>query len=62
MYEYTATRGRDILPLSLSPSLPIDTTSIPNVDFSVHFGEIFNIKIVQWPEIIKFQVQKRTCS
>ena len=26
-------------------------------DFSVHFGEIHNIRIVQWPENIKLQVR-----
>ena len=58
MYEYTATRSRDIL----SPSPPIHTSSTLNADFSVHFGEIFNIRIVQWPESIKFQVWKSACS
>ena len=26
-------------------------------DFSIHFGEIHNIRIVQWPENIKLQVR-----
>jgi len=38
MYKCTATRGRDILPLTLSPSLPIHTTSTFNADFSVNFN------------------------
>lgn len=27
-----------------------------NMDFRVHFGQIFNLKIVNWPESIKLQV------
>ena len=26
-------------------------------DFTIHFGEIHNIQIVQWPENIKLQVR-----
>lgn len=28
-----------------------------NSDFRVHFGQIFNLKIVNWPESIKLQVK-----
>uniref|UniRef100_A0A672PN68 Coiled-coil and C2 domain containing 2A n=1 Tax=Sinocyclocheilus grahami TaxID=75366 RepID=A0A672PN68_SINGR len=28
-----------------------------NMDFRVHFGQIFNLKIVNWPESIKLQVR-----
>ncbi len=30
--------------------------SILNQDFSIHFGEIFTVQIVKWPESIKLQI------
>ena len=41
----------------LTPPPPsTHTPSTLNADFTVQFGEIFNIRIVQWPETIKLQV------
>ena len=31
-------------------------TSILTSDFTVHFGEIFTLRIVEWPESLKLQV------
>ncbi|KAI4894240.1 hypothetical protein NFI96_025429 [Prochilodus magdalenae] len=33
-----------------------------NTDFRVHFGQIFNLKIVNWPESIKLQVYESVSS
>ncbi|KAK3518815.1 hypothetical protein QTP70_014874 [Hemibagrus guttatus] len=33
-----------------------------SMDFRVHFGQVFNLKIVNWPESIKLQIYERTGS